>query len=111
MSEAIGAIVVALIAALGGWASQRAASRASRINTSVSGRLEAEQGAYERARAFDVETIERQNVEIATLRVLVDKLREERDKLKARLRRIERLFPEWERLLSERINEQTDDQE
>lgn len=55
---------VAGIAALGAWASQRAASKA----TTVSTRMDAEKEAYERARQFDIETIQRQQEEIKQLR-------------------------------------------
>lgn len=55
---------VAGIAALGAWASQRAASKASTVST----RMDAEKEAYERARQFDIETIQRQQEEIKQLR-------------------------------------------
>jgi len=55
---------VAGIAALGAWASQRAASKASTVST----RMDAEKEAYERARQFDIETIQRQQDEINKLR-------------------------------------------
>lgn len=104
----IGSVLVALIAALSAWASQRSAQKANRINTSTSGRLEAERGAYERARAFDVQTIDRQDAEIAELRTKNKKLEQELERVKGRLHRLENLYPEWERLLHERIDE-TDD--
>lgn len=62
-------VIVAIIAAAGAWASQRAASKATRDNTMVGGRVDMEKEAYNRARAFDTETISRQNVEIDDLRV------------------------------------------
>lgn len=64
----IATIVVALIAAAGAWASQRAAAKAAVQNTVVGGRVNMENEAYERARAFDTETIARQNHEIEELR-------------------------------------------
>lgn len=64
----IATIIVALIAAAGAWASQRAASKASTQNTVVGGRVDMEKEAYDRARAFDTETITRQNHEIEELR-------------------------------------------
>lgn len=100
-----GSILVALIAALGAWAAQRSASRTAQINTSVSGRLEAEREAYQRARAFDIQTIERQNEEIKELHEENYQLRDDLKKVKERLARLEDLYPEWERLLNERLNE------
>lgn len=57
-------IAVAAIAAGGAWASQRASSKAATVST----RMDAEKEAYERARAFDLQTIERQQEEIKVLR-------------------------------------------
>ena len=61
-------ILVALIAAAGAWASQRAAHKVSVANTITSGRVDMEKEAYNRARAYDTETIKRQDEEIAELR-------------------------------------------
>lgn len=80
----IGTILVALIAAAGAWASQRAASRASMANTSTSSRVEMEKEAYDRARAYDTETIKRQDAEIAELREEHQKCAEEIKTLRAR---------------------------
>lgn len=68
----IGGIVIAVIAALGAWASQRAAANASKVGT----RLDAEKEAYERARKFDLDTIARQDEEIKELRDEVDRLKQ-----------------------------------
>jgi chromosome segregation ATPase len=72
---AIASIIVSLIAALAGYASQRAAAKASTKNAATSSRTEldktradAEKEAYERARAFDTETIRRQDEELDELR-------------------------------------------
>lgn len=121
----LGAIIVAAIAALGAWAAQRSSAKASRINTTVSGRLEAERGAYERARVFDVETIERQAALIEELRrdndnqaTEIQKLYDQNESLrrelvvvKRRVSLLEHLTPEWERLLNERAEAEVDDQE
>lgn len=105
----LGGILVAVIAALGAWAAQRSAARASRINTSVSGRLEAEKNAYERARAFDIQTIERQDAEIAELQEANEVLRNELKRVKERLRKLEDNIPTaLERLLHERLAELDD---
>lgn len=105
----LGAILVAIIAALGAWAAQRSAAKASTFNTAVSGRLDAEKEAYNRARALDVETITRQDTELELLRKENETLRSELRVVKVRLRRLEHLYPEWERLLHERIEEQEQD--
>jgi DNA repair exonuclease SbcCD ATPase subunit len=102
------AIVVAAIAAFGSVAAQRSAAKASKFNTMVSGRLEAEREAYERARAFDVETIDRQDAELMRLREENSRLRTELASVKRRLTKIEGLIPDVERLLHDRINESDD---
>lgn len=61
-------LCVAAIAALSAYASQRAAARATTINTTTTSRVDMEKEAYDRARKFDIETIERQDAEIAELR-------------------------------------------
>jgi FtsZ-binding cell division protein ZapB len=61
-------IIVAVIAAGSAYASQRAAARATTINTSTTSRVDMEKEAYERARKFDIETIARQDAEIEELR-------------------------------------------
>lgn len=104
----LGAIIAAALAALGAWAAQRAASKASKVNTETSGRLEAEKGAYERARVFDLETIDRQNDEIDKLRVENETLKKEIVVVKTRLANLEHMIPEWERLLHERSTESYD---
>jgi hypothetical protein len=71
----VGSIIVAVIAAAAAYASQRAAARASTLNTTATSRVEMEKDAYNRARAFDTETIRRQDEEISELRVLVRRLR------------------------------------
>jgi predicted RNase H-like nuclease (RuvC/YqgF family) len=85
----IGGVLIAVIAALGAWAAQKSAAKASKANTTVSGRLEAERGAYERARAFDVATIERQDEELKELRESNKTLKEELAAVKARLAELE----------------------
>jgi len=91
-----GGIVIAVIAAFGAWAAHRAAGKASITNTSVSGKLEAERGAYERARTFDVATINRQDKELKALREENKNLRSEIEVLKERLADLEK------RLMDER---------
>jgi TolA-binding protein len=60
----IGGILVAIVAALGAWAAQRSAAKASAAGS----RFEAEKEAYERARDFDTETINRLKEENQELR-------------------------------------------
>lgn len=59
---------VAVVAGLFAWASQRSASKASATNTATVTAVDREKEAYERARAFDTETIRRQDEELAELR-------------------------------------------
>lgn len=83
---AIVSIAVAVIAALSAYASQRAAARASTINTTTTSRVDMEKEAYERARTYDTETIRRQDEEIL-------ELREEVRALKARVGYLESVVP------------------
>jgi peptidoglycan hydrolase CwlO-like protein len=79
-------IVVAVIAAGSAYASQRAAARASTLNTSTSSRVDMEKEAYDRARKFDIETIQRQDEEIADLRADNEALHEKIDVARAEAR-------------------------
>ena len=76
-----GAIAVAGIAAGSAYLSNRSANKATTTNTVVGSRLDAEKEAYERARKFDLETIQRQDAEIRELRTEVHSLRIEVAKL------------------------------
>lgn len=89
----IGSILVAAIAALSAYASQRAAAKATMINTAVSAKVEAERGAYERARDFDTDLINRQNEEIEELREENKCLKDELKLLRQRVFRLEKGLP------------------
>jgi hypothetical protein len=86
-----GAIIVAAIAALGAWAAQRSTAKANKAGLVVSKRLDAEHGAYERARAFDIQTILRQDEEIEELKADNQALKDEMKLIKARLYKLEHL--------------------
>ena len=64
-------IAVVVISGLFALASQRSAAKASKTNTQTVSAVERETEAYERARAFDTETITRQGNEIKELRTKV----------------------------------------
>jgi len=70
-------IAVAFISGLAAYLAQRSASKASTTGATVTSRLDAEKEAYERARAFDLQTIERQDAELRALRSEVTTLRVE----------------------------------
>lgn len=74
---------VALIAGVFAFLSQRSASKASRVNTQTVTAVDREKEAYERARAFDTETIERLDRE-------ADRLREDNVRLHERVTIAER---------------------
>lgn len=74
----IGAIFIAVIAALGTWASHRSSAKASVLNT----RAAAEVEAYNRAREMDLRTIKLQDEEF-------DELREKHAALKKRVGELE----------------------
>lgn len=124
----IATIIVAVIAALSALASQRAAARASTRNVSTSSRVEMEKEAYDRARAYDTETIKRQDAEIAELRAEMAEVKtkhstctaeierlkaaheEENSALRVRIARLETgLHTNLEELLRERLNEPESD--
>jgi len=97
----IGTIIVALLSALGAWAAQRSASRSSIIQTQASGRLDAERDAYGRARNFDVDTIAHQQREINELRIDNQNLRQEMERIIARVLYLEKeVIPNLEKKLN-----------
>jgi predicted transcriptional regulator len=61
-------IAISIIAAVGGWLAARESRKASTTNTNTSSRVVLEEEAYQRARAYDKETIERQSNELRELR-------------------------------------------
>jgi septal ring factor EnvC (AmiA/AmiB activator) len=72
-------VLVALISVLSAFLSGRAARSAAKLSsdaTIVNSRTQAETEAYNRARKMDIETIERQDHEIAEIRENSEKLRE-----------------------------------
>lgn len=107
-------IIVAAVAALSAYASQRAAARASIVNTNTLTQADALKESYERARKFDTETIERQDREIDELRRdlgaangIINKQDGEIRRLKMRVRNLE-LYGYGQGLKREDANE--DDQ-
>lgn len=86
----VASIIVAIIAALSAYASQRSAERATATNANVTSRVEMEKEAYERARSYDTETIRRQDEELDELREDNKKLRAEVEALRKRVVRLER---------------------
>lgn len=89
----LASIIIALIAAGTGIASQRSASKALEKTNQTSNRVEMEKEAYIRARKLDVETIERQEEEISELRDENRRLRDEMRNLKNRINNLEKLLP------------------
>lgn len=82
----IASLLVAIVAALGAWSAQRASARASITNTNTTSRVDMEKEAYDRARAFDTETIRRQDERILELEAEVQTL-------KSKIARLERDRP------------------
>ncbi|QEQ94339.1 hypothetical protein HWC66_gp36 [Gordonia phage Chikenjars] len=77
----VGTLLVAAIAALSAYATQRQASKASHRAQMENHRATMEIEAFDRARAFDSETIIRQNELVGEQRREIDRLRRENDKL------------------------------
>lgn len=92
------ALLVAIIAALSAFASQQSSAKvakqarieAARIELEHS-RVDMEKNAYERARAFDTETISRQNKRIAELTREVRHLNNVVTQLRSRIAHVEHL--------------------
>lgn len=82
-------IIVATIAALSALASQRASQKSARKTTSDASRTDMEKDAYERARAFDTDTILRQNARISELGREIKALREIVRLLRTRLDKVD----------------------
>lgn len=78
----IAGIIVTIVALLSAYAAQRAAAKASVSNTTTTSRVDMEREAYERARAFDIETIARQDKDLIDLRARVRELEMEVKHLK-----------------------------
>lgn len=85
----VGGIAVAIIAAGSAWLSSRSADKASVTGHTISSRLDAEKEAYERARDFDLQTIQRQHNEIEELRERTDEQDEIISKQAAKIRELE----------------------
>lgn len=83
------AIFIALIAALGSWASHRATAKANSDNAKASNRVEMEKEAYDRARKLDVETIERQVGEMAELQTKNRELSERNEELSSQVHELQ----------------------
>lgn len=101
-------VIVAIIAAAGAVASRSSTGKTNVEVATTSGRLAAETEAYERAKAFDVATINEQNKQIADLRqenkfLLVEqaKMKDRIKKLEGLLERLGRQYPEIERTVNE----------
>lgn len=62
------AVVISFIAAGSAYASQRASSKASTLNTQTTSRVDMEKDAYNRALVYDTDTIDRQDKEIKEVR-------------------------------------------
>lgn len=90
-------ILVAIIAAFSAIASQRAAAKASVLNTQTTSRVDMEREAYERARNFDTETIRRQDEELEELRKRVRELENHNTELRQENETLERHVQSLER--------------
>lgn len=78
----VGGLLVAIVAAFGAWAAAKVSAKATNTNAALSARVAAEDGAYERAREFDMSIIDRQEIELKELRA-------ENEKQKVKIKQIE----------------------
>lgn len=81
----LASIIVAAVAAIGGYLAQKQVSKSAH----QASRLDYEREAYERARAFDTETINRQDQELIELKAEMKVLRAENKKLRIRVQKLE----------------------
>lgn len=86
----ISAIVIAIIALGSAWVTARTSSKAATINNETNARVEMEKEAYNRARDFDINTIEFQNEQIEKLQRENRELKETVRVLTERLNRLEK---------------------
>lgn len=86
----ISAIAIAIIALGSSWVTARTSSKATTINNETNARVEMEKEAYNRARDFDINTIERQNEQIEKLQRENRELKETVRVLTERLNRLEK---------------------
>jgi hypothetical protein len=89
LATALASVIVAIVAAVAAWASARAAGKAQTHNTDVTVEAKRLEQAYERARKFDIETIQRQDVEISELRETEEELQAQVVALRARVATLE----------------------
>lgn len=75
LSTAIATVIAATIAALAAWATQRSAAQAAVRNQSVASRTDIEKEAFERAKTFYTDTIDRQANEVRELETDVVELK------------------------------------
>lgn len=102
----VASIIVAIVAATSAYASQRAASKATTVNTITTSRVDMEKEAYDRARSYDTETIKRQDTELDELRVENKTLQQEVRILRLRITRLEQgLVHNLEEMLRERLTD------
>lgn len=86
----ISAIIIAIIALGSSWVTARTSSKATTINNETNARVEMEKEAYNRARDFDINTIERQKEQIETLQRENRELKQTVQQLTERLNRLEK---------------------
>lgn len=96
-SGSIAAIIVAVIALVSGFASQRSASKASTSNVTLETRVDMERDAYLRARKLDTESISRLESENIELRKDEDESKKKQDELEKKLEEAKRRIDDLEK--------------
>jgi len=79
LNNIIASIVIALIAAGGSYLGYRATAKAEKHTVDTTSRVEMEKDAFQRARAFDIQTIERQDREMEELVAANQELKQKND--------------------------------
>ena len=87
-------IIVAFVSGFAMWATQKTIAKASSASSIQNIRAQMEQEAYERARAYDTETIKRQAEEIKELQLENKELKNELKALRSRVQTLEAVVKE-----------------
>lgn len=88
-ATAIATVIAAAIAGLVGWATSRTAARAQVQAAQVTTRTDIEKEAFERARAYYGDALDRQDAEIRRQDAEISELHQEVDQLKHQVRGLE----------------------
>lgn len=102
LATAVATVIATAITGLAGWATQKSAANAAAKNAAIASRTEVEKEAFERAKEFYTEVIDRQGNEIHELEADIGRLKKRVGELEAKVK-LQR--SEHERITSELMEE------